>query len=79
MSCLKKKKNSSKVVHSLHLSTIIPTSQCFREGKEDFFFFLITKKQLGKTGPGLGGSGGEGTGSPLGCGVVISNPSRCCC
>lgn len=76
MSCLKK--NSSKVVYSLHLSTIIPTSQCFRDRERGFFFFN-NQKAVGKTGPGLGGSGGEGTGSPLGCGVVISNPSRGCC
>lgn len=74
MSCLKKKKTALRLFILLHLSTITPTSQCFRIGKKDFFF-LITKKQLGKTGPGLGGSG-VGTGSPLGCGVVISNPSR---
>lgn len=36
-SCLVKK-NSSKVVYSLHLSTIIPTSQCFRDREKDFFF-----------------------------------------
>lgn len=46
---LLKKKNSSKVVYSLHLSTIIPTSQCFQD-RERGFFFLITKKQLGKQG-----------------------------
>ena len=77
-SCLALKKNSSKVVHFF---TFIYYNSHFSvfPGGERGFFFLITKKQLRKTGPGLGGSGGEGTGSPLGCGVVISNPSRCCC